>query len=93
MTENARPSTGDPVVDGALAEYDDHADGPLPDRVAAATEAHRRLQQRLADPASSDNGAQDSEAQDGEQQARTPSDGAQQGYEGRGGDVAQGNGA
>lgn len=50
MTENARPSTGDPVVDEAMAEFDEHAEGSLQDRVAAATEAHRRLQQRLADP-------------------------------------------
>lgn len=54
VTENARPNTGDPVVDGALAEFADRADLPLPERVAAATEAHRRLQQRLADPASPD---------------------------------------
>lgn len=54
MTENPAPRAGDPVVDGALAEFAQHADRPLSERVAAATETHRTLQQRLADPARPD---------------------------------------
>jgi hypothetical protein len=45
------PETGDEQVDRALADFAAHrGDADLAARLDAATEAHRRLQQRLTNP-------------------------------------------
>ena len=44
-----REPTGDPAVDAALDRLDERRHAPLPERLAAAEEAHDRLKDRLAE--------------------------------------------
>jgi hypothetical protein len=48
-TSPERPDTGEPVVDDAMKRLDDLTDAPVSDHVGVFDEAHRKLQDALAD--------------------------------------------
>jgi hypothetical protein len=48
-TPAERPSTGEPAVDAAVTRLDDLDDAPVSEHVGVFEDAHRQLQDALAD--------------------------------------------